>query len=135
MFKFSKTSRERLETCDGALIQVMEDALRASEVDFGIAEGHRSKERQMRLFMDGKTKIDGVKRKGKHNHEPSQAVDIYAWVNGKSNYKTNYLLYLGGIIKATGYHLGVRIRSGFNFDQDGELLEQSFDDLVHHEIK
>lgn len=131
MFKFSKTSRERLETCDGALIQVMEDALRASEVDFGIAEGHRSLERQAELFTQEKTTV----LRSKHNETPSQAVDIYAWVNGKANYETHNLAYIAGVVHRVAYEYGLNIRWGGNWNGNSEIItDQSFDDLVHFEL-
>jgi len=135
MFKFSKTSRERLDTCDGALIQVMEDALRASDVDFGISEGHRSIERQQRLYNEGKSKIDGITRKGKHNENPSKAVDIYAWVNG-ANYDKENLCYIAGVVHAVAANHGLNVRWGGNWDRDNIIItDQSFDDLVHFELK
>ena len=101
MHKFSGKSKERLETCHKDLQLIMTEAIQNSMVDFGIAEGHRSLERQKLLFDAGKSRIDGISKKGKHNYSPSLAVDIYAFVNGKASWDVSYLSYLGGVITAT----------------------------------
>ena len=49
MHKFSEISQLRLKTCDPRLVQIMSLALQRSKVDFGIAEGHRTIERQQEL--------------------------------------------------------------------------------------
>lgn len=106
-----------------------------SLIDFGIAEGYRTVERQQKLFKAGKSKINGIDRKGKHNYEPSKAVDIYAWVNGSTNYDTNVLCYIAGVIQTCGDLLDIEIRWGGNWDSDGVIItDQSFDDLVHFEL-
>ena len=129
------TSKERLATCHEDLQQVINRAIRISSVDFGVAEGHRSIERQQELFNAGKSKINGIDTKGKHNYVPSQAVDIYGWVNGHINYDTNVLCYLAGVILTCGELIGVKLRWGGNWDMDGVIItDQSFDDLVHFEI-
>ena len=46
------------------------------EYDFSILEGHRTIERQQKLYKNGKSQLDGINKKGKHNYNPSLAVDI-----------------------------------------------------------
>jgi peptidoglycan L-alanyl-D-glutamate endopeptidase CwlK len=147
-YKFSKTSRKRLQTCHPDLILIMNEALRASEIDFGIAEGHRPVERQKELYAKGRTQpgkivthIDGINDKGKHNYCPSLAVDVYAWVNGKVSWESKDLNYLAGLFMGIAYELRKDelithdIRWGGNWDMDGVILDdQSFDDLPHIEI-
>ena len=72
-YKFGKTSLERLSTCDDRLQNLFMIAISRSPVDFGIAEGHRTIARQKKLYDEGKSKIDGVTRKGKHNYSPSRS--------------------------------------------------------------
>lgn len=141
MFRFSKTSEDRLATCHIDLQQIMLKAIQVSDMDFGIAEGHRSVEKQQQYFKEGKSKIDGIKRKGKHNYKPSLAADIYPFVCGKADYKPENVTYLAGIIKAVSeilYSSGKithKIRWGGNWDMDGTILiDQSFDDRPHFEL-
>lgn len=139
--QFGNTSRLRLATCHPDLHLIMETAIDLSDVDFGISEGFRSVEDQQRYFLEGKSKIDGVKRKGKHNYNPALAVDIYPYVNGKANYDNEHCSYLAGLIQGVAellYRSGKithKIRWGGNWDMDGEiLLDQSFKDRPHFEL-
>ena len=141
MYKFGKTSTSRLETCHEDLQLIMNTAIKRSDVDFGITEGYRSVEQQQIYFKAGKSKVDGIKKKGKHNYSPSLAADIYAYVNGKSNYSEVHLAYLMGVITSTAndlYNQGRidhKVRSGGNWDKDGEIVtDQSFQDLPHFEL-
>ena len=141
MYQFSQTSEERLNTCHRDIQLIMRTAIKISKVDFGIAEGHRSVEKQQQYYREGKSQIDGINEKGKHNYEPSLAVDVYAWVNGKANWDEKNLSYLGGIFEAVAWQLKQEkkieheIRWGGNWDMDGVIMDdQSFDDLPHIEI-
>lgn len=140
-FKFGSVSSKLLESAHDDLKKVMFEAIKLSPVDFGISESHRSTERQQLLYQLGKSKIDGVYKKGKHNSFPSLAVDVYAFVNGSASYNAHHVLVLAGAILATAEKLyqekmiSHRVRWGGNWDMDGEpVTDQSFDDLVHFEL-
>lgn len=133
--KLSKTSKERLATCESDLQNLVTLALKRCPVDFGVAEGHRSIERQQKLFAEGKSKIDGVTRKGKHNEYPSQAVDLYAWVDGKANWSIHHLSVIAGVMYSCADELGIKIRWGLNWDGDGVIKDdQRFQDAPHFEL-
>ncbi len=135
MYTLSKSSSEKLETCDKRLIKIVEAAIKISKIDFGVSCGHRSIEEQQKLFNEGKSRVDGVKSKGKHNHLPSQAVDIFAYVDGSISYEIADLSYIAGIIDAVANQLGYKIRWGGNWDGDGIIMrDQNFNDLPHFEI-
>lgn len=139
--KFSERSKSKLATCHYELITIMEAAIETSEIDFGISEGHRTVERQKELFDDGKSKIDGITKKGKHNYEPALACDIYAYI-GKVSWDDKHLIYLGGHIKGVAALLKLQgkithdLRWGGNWDRDGVIIsDQTFIDLPHFELK
>lgn len=141
MYNFGKTSLEKLETCHHDLQNIMKEAIRISNVDFGIAEGYRDTIRQKQLFDEGKSKIDGITQKGKHNQRPSMAVDIYAFINNKASWDNESLSYLAGIIHTVAgylYEQGSiihKVRWGGNWNMDGViLLDQTFDDRPHFEL-
>jgi peptidoglycan L-alanyl-D-glutamate endopeptidase CwlK len=141
MFKFSNASQEKLGTCHRDLQTVMLVALAHSDVDFGIAEGHRSPKRQNELYKQGKTQIDGIRDLSRHNHQPSIACDIYAYVNGKANYSDKNMAYLAGVILCTATRLYEarrikhKVRWGGNWDrwQDGADYD-GFVDMPHFEL-
>ena len=141
MFKFGKTSKERLSTCHADIQLIMNEAIKITNVDFGIAEGYRNIEKQQQYFKEGKSKIDGVSKKGKHNYSPSLAVDIYPYFENGAKWDNEHLSYLSGIIHAVSEILFAdgkishKVRWGGNWDMDGIILiDQSFDDRPHFEL-
>ena len=141
MYKFGNKSKERLNTCHEDLRLIANIAIQRSQIDFGIAEGHRTVERQYDLYKAGLSKIDGVNKRGKHNYKPSLAFDIYAWVNGRSSYDPRYIIFIAGVILTVAKELKeqgriqTELRWGGNWDGDGQIItDQSFNDLVHFEI-
>lgn len=80
-FKFSETSLNRLNGVDERLKEIVKKALEESEVDFSIAEGLRSAERQNELYKKGYSELDGYKHKSAH--QLGLAVDIVPYVKGK----------------------------------------------------
>lgn len=140
-YRFGKSSTQRLATCHPDLQKILLAAIDVSPVDFGIAEGHRSLEKQLSYYNSGKSKIDGYKRKGKHNFSPSLAADVYPYVNGKAAWNVETLSFVVGVISGVANALldageiEYAIRWGGNWDRDGEILfDQSFDDAPHIEL-
>lgn len=147
MGQFGKTSAARLETCHSDLQKIMKLAVSRSRVDFGVSEGARPLERQQQLFREGKSKIDGINKKGKHNLTPSEACDIYVYhpdyeTRKKLVYDVGSLCYIAGVVISCAAELLAAgeiqhsIRWGGNWDRDGVILhDQSFDDLPHFELR
>lgn len=145
-YTFGQRSLEKLSTCDPDLQRVMKLAISRSNLDFGITEGHRSIERQKQLFDEGKSKIDGITKKGKHNYLPSKAVDIYIYhpdleTRRKLAYDKAHLSYVAGVVDSCARELAEKglfpfeIRWGANWDRDGIIdYDQSFDDFPHFEL-
>ena len=73
-YKFSKRSKSRLETCHPDIQLICNELIKI--YDFSVLEGHRSPETQQEYFAEGKSKLDGVNRRSKHQASPSMAVDI-----------------------------------------------------------
>lgn len=145
-FKFGTKSAEKLSQCHADLQLIMNTALSRSKIDIGISEGHRSVEKQNEYFQQGKSKIDGITRKGKHNHLPSLAVDVYIYhpeleMRRKIVYSKSHLAYFAGIVDSVAWELyndkqvSHVIRWGGNWDGDGIIdFDQSFDDYPHFEL-
>ena len=134
-YKFGSSSKAKLGQCHPKLQQIMLAAIANSNVDFGITEGYRDRETQDRFFLEGKSKVRFPN--GKHNSFPSEAVDVVAYVNGKATYEMNYYIYLYGLLTGIAHALfpDVTIRSGLDWDQDGEIMpDQTFNDGCHFEL-
>lgn len=145
-YTFGNRSINNLDTCHEDLQKIHKLAIRRTRIDYGISEGHRSLERQKELFDEGRSKIDGIEKKGKHNFDPSLATDIYIYhpdpdTRRELVYDTGSLCYLAGVILSCAEELleqneiSHSIRWGGNWDKDGVILkDQSFDDLPHFEL-
>jgi len=138
MFKFSERSERRMQGLKPELIALLGLALDRTPVDFGIAwmGGFRTVEDQQKLYNKEPrvTTKDGIIRKSKH--QSGKAVDIIPYVNGRPAPTTeNYLLILG-VFFSCASELGLKIRSGANWDSDQEFLtDQTFNDLPHIELR
>lgn len=143
MYRFGSTSIRRLSTCREELQQVMKLAIQRSPIDFGIAQGHRSVQEQQTLYAQGRTEpgaivthVDGIRKKSQHNFNPSNAVDIYGWVNGQATWEPKTLIFISGIIMSCANELGIALRWGGNWDGDGEIIsDQNFIDIPHFEFE
>lgn len=146
MYTFGRKSFKLLSTCHPDLIKILALAIARSKIDFGISEGHRSIERQYRLFLKGATTKDGHTSMSKHNYEPSLAVDIYIYHPNSQkrqliDYDEVHLSYVSGVIDSCAIELlecgdiEHLIRWGGNWDSDGIITyDQSFQDMPHHEL-
>lgn len=137
-FKFSRKSLERLEGVSPVMQSLFKAALKVSPIDFGIPQygGLRTTEDQQELYSRGRsapgnivTKVDGVDKRSRH--QLGEAVDVYAYVNGKASWDDRHLALIAGIVIATAIELGIYIEWGGTFGSD------SFKgwDYPHYQLK
>tara|TARA_R110002020_G_scaffold58750_1_gene160961 strand:+ start:827 stop:1207 length:381 start_codon:yes stop_codon:yes gene_type:complete len=125
MPKFGKRSKERMKGIKPELINVLNELIKIMDVT--IIEGLRTEERQKDLVAQGKSKTKYSK------HLEGKAVDLAPYpIDWKDRERFHYM---GGMARGIGKQLGVNIRWGGDWDSDGEIKDNSFDDLVHIEIK
>ena len=122
---FGKTSKRRLKGIDTRLVNVLNELIKIMDVT--IIEGLRTKERQAELLEQGATKVKYSK------HMEGKAVDLAPYPIDWENRDGFY--YMGGMIRGIAKQMGVNIRFGGDWDSDGDTKDNSFDDLVHIEIK
>lgn len=124
MYKFGKRSRERLQGVDAKLVNVLNELIKLMDVT--IIEGKRSQERQDELVAQGKSKTKFGK------HVQGKAVDLAPYPIDWDN--RDGFHYMGGMIRGIAHRLGVKVRWGGDWDSDGDVKDNSFDDLVHVEL-
>ena len=143
MYKFGQRSLNNLAGCHKDLQLIAQEALKISPIDFGISEGHRSPERQLQLFREGKSTKDGYTKMSKHNLNPSMAFDFFASVPGdaKLAFDNEHLTYIAGILYAVAMRLYAegkidhKPRWGGNWDGDGTIIyDHGLKDRPHFEI-
>ena len=126
---FGKKSKERLNTCDSNLQKVFNEVIK--HVDCSVLEGHREKDRQNKLFEEGKTKVKYPD--GRHNRQPSSAVDVTPYpVDWKD--RERQTLFAGFVIGVAS-QMGINLRWGGDWDQDFQVVDNRFDDFPHFELK
>ena len=132
--KFGKASKERLDTVDPLLQDVIEYALSISHIDFGIPNlgGKRTSEEQCKLFRQSLSKCDGISLMSKH--QSGLAVDVVAYVNGGYTYEKEYYYMIYAAVMIAANYYKVKIRWGGDWDGDLNLRDQSFNDLCHFEM-
>ena len=125
MYKFGKRSRKRLKGVDAKLVNVLNELIKIMDVT--VIEGLRSAERQKELLAKGATKVKYSK------HMEGKAVDIAPYpIDWEARERFHYM---GGMVRGIAKALNLKVRWGGDWDSDGEIKDNSFDDLVHIEIK
>ncbi|MEM6817200.1 MAG: M15 family metallopeptidase [Pseudomonadota bacterium] len=127
-YSFSGRSQKALSTIDPKLQAVLKEAIKYK--DFTVLEGHRGRERQEKMYREGKSKLRFPQ--SKHNYHPARAVDIAPYPIDWSNIRE--FDYLAGLVVGIGAQMGINIRWGGDWDRDGELSDNGFNDLPHLEL-
>lgn len=92
--------------------------------------GHRNKEDQELAFAQGFSKVRYPN--GKHNKLPSLAVDLCPYPIDWNDLKR--FREMQAVIMKVAKNLGTKIRSGADFNGDGNLTNDKFVDLPHIEL-
>lgn len=108
------------------LQEICELALTISKVDFGIPSsgGLRTAEQQGGLFKAGKSKCDGYLNLS--NHQSGNALDFYAYVNGRASWDDLHLAMVATAFLQAASQLGYNLSWGGNF--------RNFKDFPHVEL-
>lgn len=129
MKKFSKASQNRLATANEPLPALFEKALSVSPIDFGIARGKATAQEQFELYKKGRKEVNGkwkIENKAqivtycdgfnkKSNHQSGNAIDIYAYVNGKASWDEIHLAIVAGVVLSVANKMGINIKWGGTF--------------------
>lgn len=131
MHKFSARSIANLDTCDPRLRQLADIVLRVK--DHSVVEGHRGEARQNELFDAGYTKLRFPD--GQHNGMPSKAMDVQTFPYPESEQDVREeQVYLLGLYRGAAAVLGIPVRVGCDWDRDGQVADNNFDDYFHIEL-
>lgn len=127
-FKLSPRSYERLQGVDPRIIEIVENAILISRVDFGIPRdgGLRTAERQNEMFRDPEiaTNCDGYENQS--YHQTGLAFDVYGYVNGKASWREEHLSLVACAILQSASMLGYSLEWGGHWE--------SFVDSPHFQL-
>jgi peptidoglycan L-alanyl-D-glutamate endopeptidase CwlK len=134
MYRFSRKSKAKLAKLHPILKEILEEAIKI--IDFTVLETDRNKEIQNKLFASGASKVQWPN--SKHNLDPNRnpeyalAADIAPYPIDWKDLRRFY--YLQGIVRGIAQMKRIRIRWGGDWDQDGEVNDQTFNDTPHVEL-
>ena len=129
MAKFGKSSRARLATCDDELQKVFNEVIKY--VDCSVLEGHRGQERQDKLLLESKTKVQYPL--GRHNAIPSRAADVVPYPVDWNDRERFHLF--AGFVLGIARGMGINLRWGGDWNQNFEVDDNMFDDFPHFELR
>lgn len=126
---FDKRSEAALKFVHPDLVKVHREAIK--HFAYIVTDGRRGEIDQTRAYKTGKSKV----RFGSsaHNWSPAVATDCYPFPFN-ANEKTFRMIELYKVILAAAKTVGVKIRQGADFDGDGNLSNDKWDDLPHVEL-
>ncbi len=124
--------------------------------DFSVKDGVRGEKAQTKAFESGNSKVKYPD--SKHNKNPSQAIHFLPYPNRWPQkpriqplaslamikyYEKQLKIYakqlgrfyqLAGFVQAVATDLNIQIRWGGDWNRDGDIMDQNFDDLAHWEV-
>ena len=132
---FSKSSKNKLETCDPELQTLFNYVIKY--FDCTIVCGIRGREEQEHAFQNGFSTVQYPN--SKHNSSPSEAVDVVPYPIEWEN--IDRMRYFIGFVKGVArmlYDYGAmekEITTGIDWDNDTILKDQRLKDCPHFQIK
>ncbi len=128
MPQFSKTSLQKLDSCDPRLQNLFLTVIQ--HMDCSVLEGHRPKDIQNKHFVEGKSKVKWPH--SKHNVKPSKAIDVAPYpINWEDILRFHQFAFF---VKGIALQLGLKIRWGGDWDNDHNTQDNRFNDLPHFEL-
>ncbi len=130
MTHYSGRSLAKLSTCDDRLVRLFREVDRLGFAHT-IITGHRGQVAQQEAFESGHSKTDWPD--SKHNASPSLAIDAKPdaardWLD------VDAFRYFAGAVMMQAAVRGLKVRWGGDWDRDGDMNDQSFNDLAHFEL-
>ena len=158
MNKWGANSIAQRATSDPVLNEIGDVVLQIK--NHSVVKGHRGEIEQHQAFVDGHSQLDWPD--GNHNAYPSRAQDIRTYPSppaiefdkdpdkmsmqelraevkslrrmAKDQPLREEQLYLLGLYKGVAEMMDIGIRTGADWDRDGEILDNGFDDFFHVEL-
>jgi peptidoglycan L-alanyl-D-glutamate endopeptidase CwlK len=138
----------RLETCAPELQHLFREAIK--RVDCTILEGARSDERQRELYRQGRSKLDGVTRRSRHQPAAgglSMAVDVAPypidWRVQDDNVRARWIAF-ARLVFSVADEMSISLRWGMDWNRNWDWRDlasdpsddprQTFNDYPHWEI-
>jgi peptidoglycan L-alanyl-D-glutamate endopeptidase CwlK len=134
-FTLSERSLTRAVGVNPKLIDLILLAIRRTPIDFGVAYmgGKRTAEEQNQLFKEGYSQCDGYEKLSKH--QSGNAIDLNVFVNSVSVENKEMLCVIAGVMFSCASELNINLRWGLDWNMNGDIRDNKFNDMYHFEIK
>lgn len=133
MPNLSQRSLNKLVTCHQDLILIAHEAIK--EIDFSVICGYRGEHEQNQAYRLGNSKLKYPQ--SKHNKKPSMAFDLMPYPPNKRAQAfhdlAQVILRISEDLRETG-KIKHKVRWGGDWDMDGDLKDNKFNDLYHFEL-
>lgn len=134
MPRYSDQSKARLAECHSDLQVLFGEVIKG--FDCSIITGHRGREAQNRMVELGRSQVRWPD--GRHNSLPSEAVDAAPYpIDWKDRERfhlfAGFVLGVAARLRAEG-RMTHGVRWGGDWDQDTQVSDNGFDDLLHFEL-
>jgi len=141
-YALGKRSLANLVGVHPDLVKVVKRAMEITTQDFTVTEGVRTPERQRELYAQGRTKPGNkvtwvlVSNHFKQADGFGHAVDMPPYPIDWSNSKENIARFdaVADAMRRASIELGINIRWGADWDQDGKPREKGESDSPHFEL-
>lgn len=141
MNAFGLASNAALKTADTRLVMV---ALKVLDIkDHSVLKGHRTQGEQDAAYFGNPQRSKLKWPDGKHNGVPSTAIDVQTYPLPDMDMLPpaafdqalrEEQLYLLGLYVGVASEMGIELRTGADWDRDGEIADNGFDDFYHVEL-
>jgi len=130
MYKFGRKSKEKLATCHPDIQKICNELIKIMDVT--VLEGIRTKEQQEEYVRTGKSKTMNSRHLDQGDGY-SHAVDLAPYPIDWNDRER--VVYMQGMIRGIAQQLGIEVRSGIDWDSDGQVKDHTFFDGPHFELK
>lgn len=129
-FNLSQRSENNLRGVNPALVQVVRRAIQLTQIDFIVIEGIRTAERQKQLVAQGASQTSNSR------HLTGHAVDCAPLVAGQIPWNDSFKFKaVADAMFQAAKELGVRIRWGGDWNENGRSDDEKFYDGPHFELR
>ena len=155
-YHLGRTSESRLVTCHPIIIRIIRRAIILSPMDFTVVCGYRGEDEQNEAYFADPPLSTKRFPESMHNHLSNEqdvaegyasalglplslAIDVAPWINGRISWRESEMRWLNGLIVGIGMPIaeeyGFYVRSGDDWDMDGDQQEHGLVDSPHTEIR
>lgn len=131
MPRFSEASNTKKAGCHMDLQRLANRVIET--FDCSVITGYRGQADQDKAFAEKKSKLKFPF--SQHNRIPAMAIDIAPFIDGKIAWTKTQCLYFAGYVKGIADGMGVKIRSGSDWDSDYNIDDQEQWDICHFELE